>query len=140
MNCSRRDWYLWLPALVASSGLATENAPLPSKTFRFEELPVRTSGDNRFRPILEGATHQGFRVEMHESDLAPGGMPHAAHRHAHEEVFLVREGTLEVAIGGRSSRLGPGSVAFISSNDEHGVRNAGTGHAKYFVVALGSDK
>jgi len=129
-----------LAAPMASAGLAAQNASLPSKTYRFEDLPVRTSGNNRFRPILEGVTHQGYRIEMHGSDLAPGGTPHPAHRHAHEEVFLVREGALEVTIGGRSSQLGPGSVAFIGSNDEHGIRNAGTTHAEYFVIALGSDK
>jgi mannose-6-phosphate isomerase-like protein (cupin superfamily) len=29
----------------------------------------------------------------------------------HEEVFLIREGTLQVTIGGRGSNLGPGSFA-----------------------------
>ncbi len=55
-------------------------------------------------------------------------------------MFLVREGTLEVTIGGQTSRLGPGSVAFVASNDEHGVRNVGRDHAQYFVLALGRDR
>jgi quercetin dioxygenase-like cupin family protein len=66
-------------------------------------------------------------------------MPHAAHRHRHEELFLIREGTVEVTIAGRSTRLGPGGVAFIASNEEHGIRNAGSTHAEYFVLGLGSD-
>ena len=137
---SRRDFYLWLPALAASAGLAAEKSSLPSKTFRFEDLPVSTSGENHFRPILEGATHEGLRLEAHETDLAPGGMPHPPHRHRHEEMFLVREGTIEVTIAERSTRLGPGGVAFIASNEEHGIRNAGSTHAEYFVLGLGSDQ
>ena len=53
-------------------------------------------------------------------------MPHPPHHHLHEEMFLVREGTLEATISGKSTRLGPGSVAFVGSNDEHGIRNPGT--------------
>jgi quercetin dioxygenase-like cupin family protein len=140
MTCSRRELCVWLPALVASTGLAAEGASLVSKTFRFEDLPVNTSGENRYRPILEGTTHEGWRLEAHETDLAPGGMPHPAHRHPQEEMFLIREGTVEVTIAGRSTRLGPGGVAFIASNEEHGIRNAGSTHAEYFVLALGSNE
>jgi quercetin dioxygenase-like cupin family protein len=66
-------------------------------------------------------------------------MPHPPHHHLHEEMFLVREGTIEVTISGQSSRLAPGSVAFVGSNDEHGIHNAGPTPAEYFVVALGKD-
>jgi quercetin dioxygenase-like cupin family protein len=140
MTYSRRELCLWLPALVASKGLAAERGSLASKTFRFEDLPVRVSGENRYRPILEGVTHEGWQLEAHETDLAPGGMPHPPHRHRQEEMFLLREGTVEVTIAGRTTRLGPGGVAFIASNEEHGVRNAGATHAEYFVLALGSSK
>lgn len=140
MTCSRRKLCLWLPALAASAGLAAEKPALASNAYRFEDLPVNTSGENRFRAILEGVTHAGCRLEAHETELAPGGMPHPAHRHPQEEMFLVREGTLEVTIAGHSTRLGPGGVAFIASNEEHGIRNAGATHAQYFVLALGSEK
>ena len=140
MTYSRREWCLWLPALAATTGRAAERVSLASKTFRFEDLPVRASGENRYRAILEGVTHAGLQLEAHETDLAPGGMPHPAHHHPQEEMFLVREGTVEVTIAGRSTRLGPGGVAFIASNEEHGIRNAGSTHAQYFVLALGSNK
>jgi quercetin dioxygenase-like cupin family protein len=138
MKCSRREVCLWISALTASRGLAAE-APIPSKVLRFDDLPVENEDGNSFRRILNGKTHAGYEIEMHETDLAPGATPHAAHHHAHEEIFLVREGTLEVTIAGRASRLGPGSVAYVASNDEHGIRNAGSTHAQYFVIALGTE-
>ena len=139
MDFSRRDLCLLVPALLASASLAAsaEDAPLPSKAYPFEDLPVRADGENKFRPVLAGKTHTGFQVELHETDLAPGGMPHPPHHHEHEEIFFMREGTLEVTIAGKASRIGPGSVAYVASNQEHGVRNPGPGHAQYFVFALG---
>jgi quercetin dioxygenase-like cupin family protein len=55
----------------------------------------------------------------------------------HEEVLLVREGTLEVTIAGQVTTLGPGSVAFVASGEEHGWRNTGNTQAHYFIVTLG---
>ncbi len=139
MEISRRDACLLVPALVAATGHAAEGPSLMSKAYRFEELPVRTSGGNTFCAVLDGMTHAGCHIELHETSLAPGGIPHPPHHHVHEEMFFVREGALEVTITGTSARLGPGSVAFVASNDEHGVRNPGTTPAQYFVLAIGKD-
>ncbi len=127
-------------AALPSVGIAAEKAALPSKVYRLEDLRVERSDGNSFRPVLEGFTHAGCPIAVHETDLAPGGMPHPPHRHVHEEMFLVREGTVEVTINGRSTKLGPGSVAFVASNDEHGIRNAGDTQAQYFVIGLGNVK
>ncbi len=140
MDCTRRDLCLVLPGLLASTSYAAASDSLPSRAFRFEDLPVNTEGANGFRAILEGKTHSSFPIEVHESALAPGGMTHPPHRHLHEEMFLIREGALDVTIEGKTTRLGPGSAAFVASNDEHGIRNVGTTHAQYFVLALGNDK
>ncbi len=93
----------------------------------------------RSRQFLTGLTHSGFRIDLHETELAPGEAPHPPHQHIHEEMVLVREGELEVTIAGRATRIGPGSVAFVASNDLHGWRNAGAAPARYFVFALGDD-
>jgi quercetin dioxygenase-like cupin family protein len=110
-----------------------------TKAFRFEDLPRRESGPIRIYQIFTGATHAGFMLDMHESELAAGQVPHAPHRHAHEELVLIREGTLEVTIAGKTTRLGPGSGVYVASSEDHGYRNSGTVPAKYFVLALGQD-
>ena len=135
---SRRNLALLLPGLLARTGVA-QNVRLPSKSLRYEDLPVRTSGDNRQRAILSGAGRTGFDIELHETELAPGKAPHPPHHHVHEEMILIREGTLEVTIAGKSSNLGPGSVAYVASNEEHGWRNIGDTRARYFVLALGRE-
>jgi quercetin dioxygenase-like cupin family protein len=138
MEYSRRDWGLLLSALAAS-GAAAQNQALPSRMYRYEDLPARNNGDNKQRAILRGDTHTGFAIEMHETELAPGLAPHPPHHHVHEEMVMIREGTLEVTISGRNANLGPGSVVYVASNEEHGWRNVGTGRARYFVMALGRD-
>jgi len=138
MNYSRRDLSLLLPLLAAAKA-AGQSHVLKSRTYRYEDLPVENEGPNRGLPIFDGDTHSGVRIELHETELAPGEMPHPAHHHVHEEMILVREGTMEVTIAGKSATLGPGGVGFVASGEEHGWRNVGTGRARYFVLAVGRD-
>jgi len=139
MEYSRRNLSLLLPALAAAN-VAAQNATLSSKTYRFEDLKVNANGANRSRPVLKGETHTGFPVEAHLTELPPGGAPHPPHHHVHEEMILINEGTMEVTISGRSANLGPGSIAYVASGEEHGWRNVGSTRALYFIIALGRDK
>jgi mannose-6-phosphate isomerase-like protein (cupin superfamily) len=139
MDYTRRELCLLLPALVTSNARGSEAKGLPSKVYGFESLPLQASGQNAFRAIFGGKTHEGFRVALHETDLAPGAMPHPPHHHEYEEIFLIREGLLQVTIGERNSTLSPGSVAYVASNEEHGIRNVGNTHAQYFVLELGTE-
>jgi quercetin dioxygenase-like cupin family protein len=54
-------------------------------------------------------------------------------------MLLVREGTMEVTISGKTTTLGPGGVAYVASNEDHGWRNTGTTRAHYFVLTLGRE-
>jgi quercetin dioxygenase-like cupin family protein len=127
-----------LPLLAAAKGGA-QSVVLPSKTYGFDQLPVEASGENKLRKVLDGETHAGVRIELHETELPPGGAPHPPHHHVQEEMILIREGTMEVTIAGRSAKLGPGSAAYVASNEEHGWHNAGATRAHYFVLAIGRD-
>lgn len=124
----------------AATRASAQKPSLPSKTFKYDDLPVKANGDNRSRAILDGLNRSGFPVELHETELAPGLAPHPPHHHVHEEMLLIREGTLEVTIGQNITKLGPGGVAYVATNEEHGWRNVGTDRAKYFVLALGKEK
>jgi quercetin dioxygenase-like cupin family protein len=137
MKWSRRE----LPFLLASAAAAqpAKTGLQPSQAFRYEDLTPSKNGPMTSRQILTGLTHSGFRVDLHETELAAGEAPHAPHQHVHEEMVLIRQGELEVTIGGRATRIGAGSVAFVASNQMHGWRNTGSAPARYFVFALGED-
>lgn len=145
MNYTRRDLSLLLPALAATASAQTsaEKAPpkkLPSKAYVFEELHTKQNGENVGRAVLNGATHTGYPVELHITELAAGQAPHPPHRHAHEEILMLRTGQLEVTMDGETTRLTPGSVVYVASNDLHGWKNPGPERAQYFVIALGGDQ
>ncbi len=141
MNYSRRDLALLLPALAAANAKAQQAGQvLPARVYQYEELPVKINKTSRGRAVLTGETHSGFPVELHLTELDPGQAPHAPHRHIHEEIFMLREGTVDMTISGKTTRLTPGSVAYIASNELHGLINGGSEAARYFVIALGNDK
>jgi mannose-6-phosphate isomerase-like protein (cupin superfamily) len=126
-----------IPAILPSEASATQDESMPSAVYPFEKLPVRTPNGAQIRDVLKGKLATGESLEVHETTLPPGGMPHPAHHHVHSEMWLIREGTVELTINGTSHRFGPGSVGFVHSNDEHGIKNVGTTPATYFVVAVG---
>jgi len=126
-----------LPTLFPVEDQSAPQSSLPSATYPFENLPVRTANNAQFRDVLKGKLATGESLEAHETTLPPGETPHPPHRHVHSEMWLIREGTVELAVSGTSYRLGPGSVGFVHSNDEHGIKNVGATPATYFVVAIG---
>ena len=126
-----------LPAMVSSRASAEQDKAMPSAIYPFEKLPVQTTNNAQIRHVLKGKLATGESLEVHETTLPPGGAPHAPHHHGHSEMWLIREGTVELTVNGTSYIFGPGSVGFVHSNDEHGIKNVGTTPAMYFVVAIG---
>ena len=112
MKYSRRDLGLLLPALAAASASAqtaeSTGAPAPAaaaenlieklpvmktKAFLYNEIPVTVNGKNKSRRMFTAKTHTGFKMESHQSDIAPGEVNHPPHQHLREEMMLVRLGT-----------------------------------------------
>lgn len=155
MKVSRRDLGLLLPSLLAvgASPLDAQQAAatpavdnsvekLPvmrTQQFTYDELPVTTNGQNRQRRMFTAKTHTGFKIESHQSDIAPGQVNHPPHQHLREEMMLIREGLMELTIAGTAYRLGPGDVGVIGSNELHNAKNVGTSRATYFIVNIGRD-
>jgi quercetin dioxygenase-like cupin family protein len=124
------------PAAAAFEAFAPDSS-LPSASYPFDKLPMQTLDHAEMRRVLKGKLATGEALEVHETTLPPGATPHAPHHHTHSEMWLVREGTVELTVNGASYRLGPGGLGFVHSNEEHGIKNVGTTAATYFVVAVG---
>jgi uncharacterized cupin superfamily protein len=76
---------------------------------------------------------------VHETELPPGGAPHAAHHHVHEEMFVVLVGQVDFMVNGATTRLGPGSIGFAKGGDEHGLHNGTSEMCRYLVLEMGDD-
>jgi quercetin dioxygenase-like cupin family protein len=141
MTMTRREMGFLLsalfPAATALDAFPAEDNSLPSAPYPFDKLAVQTLDHAEMRRVLKGELATGEALEVHETTLLAGTMPHAPHHHVHSEMWLVREGTVELTVNGSSYRLGPGGVGFVHSNDEHGIKNVGSTAATYFVVAVG---
>ena len=126
-------------AVPAPPGSAGDPVLATPRSFRFEDLPVVKTANGETRAVIRGVLPSGEAVEMHETTLLPGHMPHPPHQHKHSEFMLVREGQMEFENNGKPERVGPGGVMFATSNILHGLKNVGETTAQYFVIAIGRD-
>src|SRR5882724_12591860 len=101
MKITRRQLSALVPALAAAQTKeAKVRQVLPSKTYRFEDLTIKTNGENRSWDIFDGKNRSGIQLDIHITSLGPGMMPHAAHHHVHEEMVMLQTGVLDVTIEG----------------------------------------
>ena len=134
---NRREFSSLLPLVAVAGAWAADDPQLTSTTFSFDSLKANSAEGHTTRPVTKGVIPTGEHVEVHETTLQPGAMPHAAHKHSHSEFWLIREGTVEITINGQPHRLGPGGVGLATKDDLHGIKNVGDVPANYFVVAIG---
>jgi quercetin dioxygenase-like cupin family protein len=73
---------------------------------------------------------------MHETILGSGTETHAPHKHLHEEIVIVIEGTVETYLEGKTETAEAGSVIYFASNQMHSAGNAGGTPCRYYVIEL----
>jgi quercetin dioxygenase-like cupin family protein len=121
--------------LLAASAAAQEPV-LGSLAITWDEILARPLGSGgRARQLLRQPTATLDELEMHITWLPAGQTTHAPHAHPNEEVIVIREGTLEAFQNGKLTRVGPGSVLFMASNQPHNLVNVGDTTAVYHVIS-----
>ncbi len=113
---------------------------LPSVVYNFDQLNVQKTAAGERRSVFQEATATLDQLEVHITTLDPGQQAHAPHRHPHEEMMMLKEGTLEAFVNGRHIPMPTGSILFLAPNDLHNVRNVGTTRATYFVITWRTPK
>lgn len=123
-------------AMRGQPPMPADPARLGSAIFHWDKLVAeqKETGARRAVTSLPTATMGNF--SCHVTTLKAGLAPHPPHRHGDEEIILLKEGRLEVTVNGVTSRVGPGTVIFISSGDEHGWKNVGETDATYYVIRV----
>ena len=138
---------LSLPALALLGEALVTNAqttPPPvtnelehSTVFSIQKLPIQPNDPGSFQHVAAGKLGTGERVEIHNTTLNPGAMPHPAHRHPHSEFLVIREGTLSWILEKETIPAGPGDILYAASGELHGLKNVGSTVARYNVIAVG---
>ena len=136
---TRRDLVVALAAASATIGvMAAAPQPAPpvqrSAAFDWASVPARTTDVGSVRQFLRAPTATLNELEIHVTTLKPGVASHAPHHHPNEELVIVQEGSVEALVNGEWKRVGPGSIIFNASNEEHALKNVGSGPATYHVI------
>lgn len=147
MRISRRELGWLLPAaaaLAAAPRRATQTAPrrklATSRMYHHAQIAYDGNETKKARRFFTGETHGGFNLEVHETILGPGVQTHDPHKHVHEEIMVLVEGTLETYVEGKTELVETGSVIYFGSNQMHTVRNAGRTPSRYYVIELRGDE
>ena len=123
---------------AGAAGQAATGPLMGSTTFDWTKMEARTTKVGSVRQVCRNATATLDELECHITTLNAGESPHPPHKHADEEVVILKEGTLEVTLGDRTEVVGAGSVIFQASNQMHSVKNIGTTPAIYHVIKWNS--
>jgi quercetin dioxygenase-like cupin family protein len=121
--------------MCVTAGVWSAAPVLSSSIFDWNSMKVETTAVGARRTLFRAPTATLDELECHITTLNPGQSSHAPHRHPEEEILIVREGTVESLVNGTLQRVGPGSVIFQASNQEHALRNVGDTPATYHVFS-----
>jgi quercetin dioxygenase-like cupin family protein len=140
MNITRRDIAVAMISICATLGIYVmaqggKPAVMGSSAFDWKAIAVTPTETGSVRHFFKAPTATLDELECHVTTLNPGTASHPAHKHANEELVIIREGTVEALVNGEMQRVGPGSVIFNASNVMHSLRNAGDVPAVYHVIS-----
>lgn len=109
-----------------------------SRLFKFSEMPAKQNSNGGWgRAIIHGHLPTGEFIEVHETMLPPGKMPHMPHKHNNSEFILLREGEIDYLHNGGKERVRPRDVIYTASMKPHGMINVGSVPAVYYVISIG---
>ncbi len=136
-----------MPAMLAMAAIGTQEAKGQGKAGSlptiasgvFKPGPAKVAGEKRVsHSYVSGMLAAGnLRLEMHETTQEAGAPHEPIGTHLHNELWLVREGTVELTTNGVVRRMEAGDVGICVAGDKHFIQNVGSTQATYFVVTVG---
>ena len=123
-------------SVAAASSIATLAAQkhVQKSTVYAWDAGTKANDWGAVRQVMRSPTPTLDELEIHISTLEPGKSPHAPHQHQHEELLIIKDGTLETFQSGARRKVGPGGIIFQASNELHNVTNVGQAPATYYVI------
>jgi mannose-6-phosphate isomerase-like protein (cupin superfamily) len=120
----RRD-VLRLAGLNAMAIWGATSGSIPNATLDESDATLTKQPFGELRIYFSGSTDQIQSMIAGSLRLKPGMTPHPPHEHPEEEFLLVTEGTGEITVEGRVTKVGPGSMMYSAAGHSHGIVNTG---------------
>lgn len=118
----RRNALLGITGGLMPAALA---AKLPNHTLDASKAKLTREPFGDLRIYFEGPTDQLKSMTAGSLKLNAGATPHPPHQHPEEEFMVITEGTGELTVEGKLSKVGPGSMMYCAGNKLHGIVNTG---------------
>lgn len=110
-------------ALAAAK--AAPAGAIPNATLAKSQAQTTHEAFGDLRVYFDGRTPQLSAMTFGSLELKPGMSPHPPHQHPEEEIMVVTEGSGEISIEGKTTKVSPGSAMYCEGNRLHGIVNTG---------------
>lgn len=115
-----------LKAMALLAPLASaQGARLPEATLSAAQAKLSKEPFGEHRLYFDGSTGQLKAMTAGSVRLNPGASPHPPHQHDEEEFLLVTEGSGEISIEGKVTRVEAGAMMYCGARRVHGIANTG---------------
>ncbi len=120
----RRDFFRFAAGFALASSLPTfAGGKIPNGTLDASAARITHEPFGDLAVYFEGATDQIGSMTAGSLRLKPGMSPHPPHTHPEEEFMVITEGTGEILVEGKTTKVGPGTMMYCAAGKLHGIVN-----------------
>jgi mannose-6-phosphate isomerase-like protein (cupin superfamily) len=98
---------------------------LPNSVMDVSKAKLSKEAFGDLRIYFDGPTDQLKSMTAGSLLLKPGMSPHPPHTHSEEEIMVVTEGTGDMSVDGKLTKVGAGSMMYCAAGHAHGIVNTG---------------
>ncbi len=124
--------------ILAFPGFKAEK--IDSKVYPFPKLKAGKTKSVEQQTVMNGETTHMENFEITAATLEPGRYQRTKIQNDAEEIVVVKEGRLKVALNNKTKELGQGSVVLILPGDELKMENADNDAVTYYAIQYKSKK
>jgi mannose-6-phosphate isomerase-like protein (cupin superfamily) len=122
----RRDLFRFTAAVALAGRLpGAAGAKLPNATLDAAQAHITHEPFGDLAIYFTGPTDQIGSMTAGSLRLKPGMSPHPPHTHPEEEFMVITEGTGEIVVEGKTTRVAPGTMMYCAAGKLHGIVNTG---------------
>ncbi len=113
-------------ALAAAAHMHAATAPkLPSATLAPDQSKVTHEPFGDLAIYFSGPTDQMQSMTAGSLRLKPGMSPHPPHQHPEEEFMVITEGSGEIVVDAKTTKVASGCMMYCAAGTLHGIVNTG---------------